>query len=297
MKYGGLIVILLGLSSMRLAAEKQADPVSVAEGMVLVQGGTFEMGDTLGDCITGHGGSGELPVHSVRLDSFSIAKTLVTFDDFDLFCNAEKRSKPDDEGWGRGIRPAIHVSWYDAIAYCNWLSGKAGFGVVYGIRGTSVDADWKANGFRLPTEAEWEFAARERGKSVRYGNGTNWARNEDKSFDNDPHDYMQARGGAGGVHGCKLLPVGIFPPNALGLLDMAGNVWQWCWDYYEKDYFSKSPQDNPKGGISKAGIRVLRGGSWDNLLPVIVRASFRNADAPEGSNDFIEGFRLCRSEK
>ena len=102
--------------------------------MILVEGGSFQMGSYEKDR--------EKPVHEVSLSDFYLANTACTFAQYDYFCEQTKRKKPNDEGWGRGSRPVINVSWKDAKAYCDWLSQKTG------------------NDFRLPTEAEWEFAAR-----------------------------------------------------------------------------------------------------------------------------------------
>ncbi len=139
-------------------AERNAELAALESHMVLVSRGTFQMGDTLGDCITGLGGSGELPVHPVKLGSYSFGKFLVAFDQCDTFCEATAWTKPYDEGWGRGDRPAIHISWYDAVSCCDRLSLKAGLAPCYLISGSMVTPDWEANGYRLPTEAEWEYA-------------------------------------------------------------------------------------------------------------------------------------------
>ncbi len=111
--------------------------------MVVIEGGTFSMGSTDGEYY-------EKPLHQVTLNSFSIGKYEVTFDEYDAFCNATGHTKPSDMFWGRGNHPVIEVSWKDAAAYCNWLSNKTG------------------KNYRLPTEAEWEYAARGGNKSKGY---------------------------------------------------------------------------------------------------------------------------------
>jgi len=267
--------------------EKQRCRAAAAEQMVLVRSGTFEMGDVLGD-----GDDWERPVHPVTVGSFYLGKTEVTFIEYDAFCVATGRSKPADAGWGRGKRPVINVSWYDALAYCNWLSEQQGLTMVYTISERSVTADWNADGYRLPTEAEWEYAARSGGKRVRFGNGKDVADPSEINFAGSAAyktDYSRA-----GVFREKTIQVGSFRPNDLGLHDMTGNVWEWCWDWFGEDYYAKSEQDNPRGPGS-GSRRVLRGGSWGNP-PGNVRVAYRNGRDPS-TGDFDYGFRLAKAAR
>ena len=195
----------------------------VPEGMVYVKGGWFEMGSN-------NGGSEEKPVHRVYVDDFYISKYEVTFAEYDRFCEATGRSKPDDMGWGRGNRSVIFVSWYDAVEYCNWLSRQTG------------------KHYRLPTEAEWEYAARGGNKSRGYKYSGSDNINRVAWYDGNSNDRTH--------------PVGTKQPNELGIYDMSGNLWEWCSDWYDSDYYSRSPERNPKGPTS-GNSRVLRGGSWD----------------------------------
>jgi formylglycine-generating enzyme required for sulfatase activity len=252
--------------------------------MVLVQGGKFDMGDVMGDKEYDN----EKPVHSVTLSSFYLGKTEVTFDEYDAYCTATNTEKSDDAGWGRGNRPVINVSWFDAVEYCNWLSEKQNLTKVYTISGDKVTADWSATGYRLPTEAEWEYAARQRGQKVRFGNGKDIADPSEINFDGSA-DYKKTYS-VSGQYREKTTPVGSFPANSLGLHDMSGNVWEWCWDWYG-DYASGS-QTNPHGAGSGSN-RVLRGGSWINI-PANARAARRGYGAP--SDRFANyGFRLARA--
>ncbi len=114
---------------------------SASKDMVSVEGGSFEMGE----------GS---DAHKVTVSSFYMGAYQLTFDEYDAFCEATKRNKPKDQGWGRGKRPVIDVSWYDAVEYCNWRSRQEGRQEVYAIIGKDITPNWKANGYRLPTEAE-----------------------------------------------------------------------------------------------------------------------------------------------
>lgn len=257
--------------------------------MVRVPGGSFEMGDVMGDTDKK---SNELPVHTVRLNAFEIGRYEVTFAEYDLFCEATKREKPDDENWGRGSRPIINVSWEDAVAYCDWLSLQHGYQPVYKntLRDGSPLPDWNANGYRLPTEAEWEYAARGGGKKVRFGNGKDIADPKEINF-YAAEDAKQKYSIVGEYPG-ETVPVGsLNSPNALGLHDMNGNVWEWCWDYYAK--YSGKPESNPEGPSSGVG-RVVRGGSW-YVNPIRARVAYRNVGTPDVRSVDV-GFRLARRQ-
>jgi formylglycine-generating enzyme required for sulfatase activity len=251
--------------------------------MVTVPGGTFQMGDVMWDKE-----ETDETVHSVTLGAFQIGAYEVTFEEYDAFCTATKREKPADEGWGRGKRPVINVSWEDVVAYCNWRSKQEGLEEVYKINGSRISANWQANGYRLPTEAEWEYAARAGGKKVRFGNGRDIADPKEINF-NASAGYKKPYSVVG-EYRRKTLPVGSFAPNALGLYDMSGNVWEWCWDWY--DSYSTSAQTNPKGP-NTGSVRVLRGGSW-YFYPQGCRVAYRYYLTP-GYRNVLIGFRLSRT--
>jgi formylglycine-generating enzyme required for sulfatase activity len=255
--------------------------------MVRVPGGSFEMGDVMGDKASDR----ELPIHTVRLDAFEIGRYEVTFAQYDLFCAATQREKPEDRDWGRGSRPVINVSWTDAVAYCNWLSAQHGYQPVYTLNTEDdVSANWNANGYRLPTEAEWEYAARGGGRKVRFGNGKDIADPKEINFYAEK-DAKEKYSIVGEYRG-KTVPVGsLNSPNALGLHDMSGNVWEWCWDWY--DSYSGTAQNNPRGP-TRGSYRVFRGGSWVNA-PILARVAYRSLDSP-GYRSFDVGFRLARQQ-
>ena len=264
---------------------KENTPEIIPNHMVRIQGGWFDMGDTFGE-----GEDNELPVHQVRISSFLMGKHEVTFREYDEFCNATGRTKPGDEGWGRDNRPVINVSWLDAVDYCNWRSKQEGLRPVYTISGSSVSADWSANGYRLPTEAEWEYAARSRGQNEKWA-GTSreselglYANFCDKNCSHNWKDDGKNDGYA------KTAPVGSLMANSLGLYDMSGNVWEWCWDWYG-NYGSRSSED-PRGQSSSSN-RLLRGGYWGSRV-VGVRAADRSYDTPWRCLGSI-GFRLSRT--
>ncbi len=213
--------------------------------MVFIKGGTFQMG--------GNKYSDEKPIHRVRVSDFYIGKYEVTFAQYDAFCEATNRKKPDDEGWGRGSRPVINVNWNDAVAYCKWLSQKTGYE------------------YRLPTEAEWEYAA---------GGGNThqeWAGTNSSSSLGSFAWYGTNNNG-------KTHPVGGKQPNKLGLYDMSGNVWEWCSDYY-----INSPSSNPQG-LKSGSFRVYRGGSWHDFA-TYCRVAFRFSSTPT-FRDGVLGFRV-----
>ncbi|WP_282778334.1 SUMF1/EgtB/PvdO family nonheme iron enzyme [Phaeodactylibacter xiamenensis] len=266
-----------------LLPEEEVNTPPMPGNMAFVKGGTFQMGST-------EGSSDKKPVHSVTVSDFYIGRHEVTFEEYDAYCEATGKSKPNDEGWGRARRPVINVSWNDVVAYCNWRSQQEGYQPVYTISGDKVTADWSANGYRLPTEAEWEFAARERGKEVRFGNGKDIARASELNFD-AREDYKEPYSEAGIYRKQTVSVSGLNSPNRLNLYDMSGNVWEWCWDWFDV-FYRESPSRNPRGP-STGSVRVLRGGSWIDR-PTSLRCTGRYANSPNFKLSNI-GFRLART--
>lgn len=210
----------------------------------------------------------EGPQHEVRIaEPFAMGVHAVTFDEYDYFCDSTGRDKLGDQDWGRANRPVINVSWADAQAYCAWLNEQTG------------------RPYRLPSEAEWEYACRA-------GTATPFHFGARISTDHANFDGRQTyNGSAQGEYRKKTVPVGSFPPNAFGLYDMHGNVWEWCQDAWHGNY-EGAPADGSaweaKGGVS----RVLRGGAWFSF-PRLCRAAYRYNAHPDGRLHSI-GFRVCR---
>lgn len=198
------------------------------------------------------------PSHEVALHTFSISKTPITVVQYREYCRATSTTMPAPPSLGWiDSNPITNVSWQDAVGYTDWLANKTG------------------KHYRLPTEAEWEYAAR--GGNQSKGNlyaGSNsldsvgWYRDNSSG---KPYLVAQKR------------------PNELGIYDMSGNVWEWCSDWYGADYYASSPKDNPRGPASGT-YRVLRGGSWFNT-PDYCQAAFRYYYDPSDHNDYT-GFRV-----
>ena len=231
-----------------------------APEMIVVPGGSFKMGD-----VHGGGHKNDVPVHTVTIQKpFAIGRYEVTFGEYDQFAKATNRKLPDDQGWGRGRRPVIKVSWEDANAYAKWLSEQTG------------------KRYRLPTEAEWEYAARA-GKETNY-----W-------WGNDLIKGIANCNGCGSQWDSKqTAPVGSFKPNAFGLHDTAGNVWEWVEDCRHDEY-KGAPTDGgawleESGG--QCDQRVIRGGSWDSK-PEYLRSATRLGTIADDRDNLI-GFRLAQ---
>ncbi len=224
--------------------------------MVWIPAGRFKMGD-----IQDTGYNDEQPVHEVWVESFAMGRYPITFAEYDKFVEVTGRKKPNDEGWGRDNRPVINVSWYDAIAYVEWLSEQTG------------------QQYRLPTEAEWESAARA-GTETDYW----WGNDIDK---------MKANcwGSGSQWSGKQTSPVGSFDPNPFGLYDTVGNVWEWTFSEYEDKYSGK---ELVCVGKEAASLRVIRGGAW-LYVPRNVRASNRNSTSHD-DHDNLMGFRIALSK-
>jgi len=275
-------------------------------GMVFIEGGEFLMGCTKEQRKNCQ--EDEQPVHKVLVDDFYMGKYEVTFAEYDAFCEATGRGKANDDE-GRGNRPVINVSWYDAVEYCNWLSEQEGLELCYKIDKENkdpnnkneyddvkwiVDCDFGKNGYRLPTEAEWEYAAR--GGSASEGNQWAGTGKEGKLFlyanycdENCEFNWQDPLRNDGYQ---KTAPVGSFRPNELGLYDMSGNVWEWCWDWYDL-YVSKKGVSRDVFGATYGSNRVSRGGGWYSGA-VYMRVSDRSYVYPS-NRGFDRGFRLTRT--
>ncbi|RNC73353.1 MAG: formylglycine-generating enzyme family protein [Desulfuromonadales bacterium] len=232
--------------------------------MVVIPAGQFRMG-----AIFGGGDPDEKPVHQVTIARpFAMGKFEVTFAEFDRFCDATKREKPKDgrrwfpfSNWGRESRPAMNVTWDDAVAYTQWLSAQTG------------------QRYRLPSEAEWEFAARGGADTPYWWGGT------------AGENRANCKGCGSQWDNKKTAPVGLFPPNHFLLHDTAGNVWEWCHDTWHENY-EGAPADGKAWVGGDDSRRVQRGGSFGSK-PRYIRSSARGRGAPDGRYVYL-GFRVLR---
>ena len=219
--------------------------------MVLIPAGKFQMGSN-------EGIDSEKPVHTVYLDAFYMDKYEVTNAQYKKFMDATGYKTPkywNDSNYNAPNQPVVGVSWEDAKAYTDW-AGK-----------------------RLSTEAEWEKAARGKLVGKKYPCG-----------DELTHDDANYYGTGGKDQWIYTSPIGKFAPNGYGIYDMAGNVWEWCADWYNNHYYADSPRQNPKGPVS-GNIRVWRGGSYGND-ELALSVYFRDPDvkSPTVANAYV-GFR------
>lgn len=250
-----MLFLLLTFCSKQKSKVEEVKPVlPQPEGMVLIPGGYFIMGSD---------SAGESPKHRVWVDTFYLDKYEVTNREYMEFVKATGHPKPPfikDTALNKPNQPVVGVSYFDALCYAIW-SGK-----------------------RLPTEAEWEYAARGglAEKNFPWGDESPF-----KKCNYAPEGNLEGDGFK------YTAPVGKFPPNNFGLYDMAGNVWEWCSDFYDTTYYRKSPERNPPGPDS-GYTRVLRGGSWLSINPKHLRCSARLELKPFVQDRYY-GFRCAKN--
>jgi formylglycine-generating enzyme required for sulfatase activity/uncharacterized protein YjdB len=255
--------------------------VPVPANFVRIEGGTFTMGSPSNEPLRR---SNEVQ-HQVTVSAFYMGKYQVTQAEYEAVIGT-------NPSYFKGSNlPVECVSWYDAAGYCNMLSQREGLTPAYMINGTNVNCDWNANGYRLPTEAEWEYACRA-GTTTPFSTGNNIT-TSDANYDGSyPYNNNSK-----GIYRGRTTEVGSFSPNLWGLYDMHGNVEEWCWDIYG-NYLSET-QTDPHGAVSGSS-RVLRGGSWF-FSGQVLRSACREYNHPSWqysnttSGHIGYGFRLVRN--
>lgn len=250
--------------------------------MIAVPPGTFLMGAPAGE----EGGSDDdRPQHQVRIDySFALGQHTVTFAEWDSALAAgAKLEKPDDWGWGRETRPVINVSWEDAQAYIAWLNSLIA-GEESPLLNASVGVSTAPVLYRLPSEAEWEYACRA-------GRGTPFSFGATIGTDQANYDGNSTYGdGRAGEFRAETMPVGCFTPNRFGLYQMHGNVLEWCEDVLHDNYVGAPTDGSPWVGTGSS-FRVARGGSWSDA-PLSLRSAARDGGEPYDRVPVV-GFRLA----
>lgn len=288
-----------------LAIARRPAPVTPAApvipfGFREIPGGSFTMGATSGDT------DADAPPTSVTLSLFYLAEMETTKAEWDDVRTWAAGNGYTDLAAGEGQgppHPVQTVTWWDVVKWCNARSEKEGLTPCYRVAGnvmrtgtTDPTVDWEANGYRLPTEAEWEKAARGGVAGKRFPWGTDTISHVEANFNNSSGEpYASGTLGLHPIYGVGASPptsqVGSFGWNGYGLKDMAGNVFEWCWDGHDSNYYGTDLTD-PRGPATRS-FRVLRGGSWGGSASA-ARASNRVFNAPHVSHGTI-GFRTARS--
>jgi formylglycine-generating enzyme required for sulfatase activity len=268
--------ILLFISACKVDNDDNPDvsqPGDINLDMIPITGGTFSMGNTG----TAEDFGGEQIVHSVTISyNYYMGKYEVTQEQYEAIMGKNPSLSKDPK------MPVKGVDWFEAIEFCNKLSDLLGYQKCYYGSGSDIECDFDANGFRLPTEAEWEYACKAGTQTDFYsGNMTGNGYSEESAL-NGAGWYMH--------NAMEIQQVGQKAPNAFGLFDMHGNVSELCWDWYSEDYYNNSPETDPTGPSS--GTEKVERGGRAGIQAYWCRSSVRNKINPE--TGFL-GFRVVRT--
>ena len=261
-----------------------SENISFADDLVFVKGGAFKMGSPESENWRGD----DETQHEVKVGDFYISRYEVTQAEYEALMNNNPSNFKGD------MLPVENVSWLDAVNYCNARSRQENLTPVYTISGNKVTWKTDADGYRLPTEAEWEYACRA-GTTTPFNTENSISANEANYYGHYPYEIEENYFSQGnlttkpGIYRGETLKVGSFKPNKLGLYDMHGNVAEWCWDIYAP--YDLTAVENPVGP-SEGTRRVNRGGAWNDFAKNM-RSAYRAA-TPQENNSFNLGFRLAR---
>ena len=275
--------LVAGIVAICVLAIRPGAPPSAQ--MSLIPAGNFRMGDSFKE-----GAPDEFPVHTVSVGAFAMDRYEVTkalWDKVAVWARSHGYDIGPADGSGKASDPVYNVSWYEAVKWANARSEKEELTPCYTVGGSvyrggqsAPICNWRADGYRLPTETEWEKAARGGVAGRRYP----WS---------DTDEIDKSRANWTPYFDFNMTRVGSFAPNGFGLYDMAGNVWEWCWDWYAESYYASSPAGDPRGPASGSD-RVCRGGGWYGLA-LGSRVADRESLWPGLVNRSPLGFRLVRT--
>ena len=288
-----LVTALFVTLAFSACSSPSGNNAAIVMEMVQISGGTFQMGSPTDEPDRGN----DEVQYSVKLSAFSMGKYEVTQGQYQAVMGSNP-SSGNSYGVG-GNYPVYNVSWYDAIVFCNKLSMREGLSPAYSISGSTDPADWgtvpisrnatwnavqvvsDSTGYRLPTEAQWEYACRA-GTTTPFSTGNNITTAQANYNGSYPYNYNPA-----GIYRARTTEVGSFDPNAWGLYDMHGNVWEWCWDWYGN--YPSGASTDPDGAASGT-YRVRRGGSW-YIFGQFLRSALRFSYYPYSRINNL-GFRV-----
>jgi len=264
-----LMLVITFMVTVMAAAQSPAE-----SDFVLIKGGTFIMGSPSSEVER----EKDETLHRVTVRDFTMGKYEVTQREYREMMGANPSQFKGDN------LPVENVSWFEAVQYCNKRSIREGLTPAYTIHGKNVSWNRKATGFRLPTEAEWEYACRA-GTTTPFHTGANIATNQANYYGSYPYNN-----GARGEYRQQTVPVRSFGPNPWGLYNVHGNVWEWCWDWYGS--YGSGDQTDP-AGASPGAYRVYRGGGWNDFGRHL-RSAYRATSPPVNRAGNL-GFRLVRN--